>query len=224
MRLDQNKLHHAYCIPGTGTVLPELFEALLRDVRFSAKGNPDFWLGEYETFGIDESRFLKEASAERPVAGERKVYVVVAESITREAQNALLKIFEEPAGDTLFFIIVPSEESLIQTLRSRMAFLRLEGNREAMYVKEARAFISAALPERLKMVAAFLKKTEEEGRGRRAAFLIGLTRELSRAPFAKEKETADALSDLLTSARYARGRSPSWKLLLEHLALVLPQV
>ena len=95
-------LHHAYLLEGIAeSILKELHEFLEEGLSFHIKGNPDFWHGAFDTFGIDDGRALKEMQSRRPV-GERKIFIVQANFFTREAQNALLKVFEEPTPNTHF--------------------------------------------------------------------------------------------------------------------------
>ena len=52
-------------------------------------------------------------------AVKRVVLIENAHLMTEEAQNALLKILEEPNSDTLFILTAASEESLLPTISSR---------------------------------------------------------------------------------------------------------
>lgn len=213
--------HHAYGLAGNAeTVLPKLI-ASLEKLGVTTKGNPDFRIERYETMGIDEARVLKEASERTAVSGGKKVFIVSVKGITREAQNALLKVFEEPAQNTHFFLIVPVFEILLPTLRSRLSLVRAE-NAEAQVSSEAERFLEASVPARLKTIQALLKAVEEEeGKQTLVAFLDGLEQTLA----TKERSsTAQALTEVLEAKRYSRDRAPSFKLLLEHLALVLPKI
>lgn len=54
----------------------------------------------------------------RPGKG-RLVYIPDAQLLTTEAQNALLKLLEEPPADTGFIMTATSEQQLLPTIRSR---------------------------------------------------------------------------------------------------------
>jgi len=100
-------LHHAYCLDGEKSKLfPELCNFLDSEFCFKTTGNPDFWYGESDTFGIDDGRRLKEMVSKKPFdkAQGKKIFVLAFNFITNEAQNSLLKIFEEPTEETHFFI------------------------------------------------------------------------------------------------------------------------
>lgn len=73
------------------------------------------------SLGIDEVRVLREhLSAFPAVAPYRTALVLGAERLTTEAQNALLKITEEPPSSAVILLAVADEETLLPTLRSRV--------------------------------------------------------------------------------------------------------
>jgi len=68
---------------------------------------------------VDSARELIKAAYISPI-GETKVIVFPnAESITLNAQNALLKLIEEPPSNTVFFFITATPRSLLPTILSR---------------------------------------------------------------------------------------------------------
>lgn len=74
-----------------------------------------------ERFLIDDSRAVQQAAESRPVVAEYKEVVVCFPAATIEAQNALLKILEEPPATARFHIVVPGPAVLLDTVRSRLA-------------------------------------------------------------------------------------------------------
>lgn len=230
-------LHHAYGIsPHGAAAVPEILSALEQVAGFVARGNPDFRLEHYETLGIDEARALKESSERSAVTGGKKVFVVSANGITHHAQNALLKIFEEPPPATHFFLIVPSLELLLPTLRSRLSILRASDSRceNQMHAElpSAQEFLAKPPSTRIVLVQAMLKALEKEKEVKKDSTEPLLEKErimqflsaLERTLVSDAQHNAGALSELLEVKKYARDRAPSLKLLLEHLALVLPQM
>lgn len=226
-------LHHAYGVSGNATAaLSEILLALRRAMGFNPKGNPDFRLEEYEVLGIDEARALKEAAERTAVTAGKKVFIVSARGITKEAQNALLKIFEEPPGETHFFLIVPSFDTLLPTLRSRLCAIQYFTEGNANDWSRGEKFLRDSVPVRLKTVQAMLKALEKEKDDKEDSTeilvekerIIQLLSSLECALASDTQNNAGALSELLKVKKYARDRAPSFKLLLEHLALVLPQM
>lgn len=116
--------HHAYCLIGASSLLQELI-AELEDVhKIEAQGNPDFYQKYFANFAIDDARELMSFHEMRPVhISGKKIMIVHADNINMEAQNALLKLLEEPAEYAHFFIIVPSRHLLIPTIQSRLSFV-----------------------------------------------------------------------------------------------------
>jgi DNA polymerase-3 subunit delta' len=73
-----------------------------------------------ESIGIDQVRDIKYFLSKQPAASfYRTVIIDNAEVLTDQAQNALLKISEEPPPHGLIILIVANPESLLPTLRSR---------------------------------------------------------------------------------------------------------
>jgi len=73
------------------------------------------------TIGIDEVRRLKSFLWQKPVASPRRTAVISdSEAMTGEAQNAILKIAEEPPESSLLIIVANDPERLPLTFQSRL--------------------------------------------------------------------------------------------------------
>jgi DNA polymerase III delta prime subunit len=57
--------------------------------------------------------------------GQRVVVINRADLMTREAQNSLLKILEEPNSGTIFFLITSKIESVLPTIQSRAVLRKM---------------------------------------------------------------------------------------------------
>ena len=101
---------------------------------------------------IDEARKIIDEAyvAER----EDKIIVIAATKFGEEAQNALLKILEEPPKNTVFFLITPFINALLPTIRSRLVVqnlcvrkprYRTGLNLARLSLKEAVEFIDAQI-------------------------------------------------------------------------------
>jgi len=74
-----------------------------------------------ETIGIDAIRDMRYFLYQQPVFASRRTSIIrEAEMLTPEAQNAILKIAEEPPAHALIILIARNEENLYGTLRSRL--------------------------------------------------------------------------------------------------------
>ena len=76
---------------------------------------------EKGSIGIDESREIKNFLWQKPNASSRRTVIVdEAELLTTEAQNALLKITEEPPASSLIILVTSDPESILPTILSRL--------------------------------------------------------------------------------------------------------
>lgn len=78
-----------------------------------------------ETFKVDAIRELVQKCSLKPLIGSRRAVLIRdADSMTPQAQNALLKTLEEPVGQTIFFLTSHREQRLLRTVRSRCQVVR----------------------------------------------------------------------------------------------------
>jgi hypothetical protein len=220
-QINPEKLHHAYFLEGdTEQVLPSLLSFFEKELEIIQNGNPDMRVESYETFGVDEGRELKEAQLSKSFGGGKKIFVISFETITVEAQNSLLKVFEEPTPDTHFFLISRTGSRLLPTLRSRIVFLQTESDSTPSLL-QAKKFISSSISERLKLIESI---TEEKNKKEAKEFLSELATVLrNQKPVEKfSREDSSILQDVLRAHDYLSDRSPSVKMLLEHIAHILP--
>ncbi len=79
-----------------------------------------------DTVKVEEIRALKRDALLRPNDGERKVYIINrADTLTHQAQDALLKILEEPPVFTFFILLCYNYSDLLPTVLSRVAHVAL---------------------------------------------------------------------------------------------------
>lgn len=95
--------------------------------------HPDLHLYTEESKNkVDTVRAIKEDVYTLPNDGDFKVYIVCrAEELTIEAQNALLKMLEEPPEDTVFLLTCRNRSALTNTVVSRCIPIRLNPVTEA---------------------------------------------------------------------------------------------
>lgn len=80
-------------------------------------------------WGIDDSRALADEAQRTDMAGRERFFVIEATSLTTEAQNALLKLFEEPPQGVSFHCFFPLGVVLLPTLQSRLSIVSTTGDR-----------------------------------------------------------------------------------------------
>ena len=90
--------------------------------KFDSGNHADFhsYVPEGLYFKIEEVRSIIHQVSLKPVESKYKTFVLErAETMRDEASNALLKVLEEPPGETVFFLVTETPESLLPTIRSR---------------------------------------------------------------------------------------------------------
>jgi len=81
------------------------------------------------SIGIDQVRELQNALSLKPYEGKRKVAMIDdAHTMTVASQNSLLKVLEEPPGDTVIIVIATNASALLPTIRSRCQLIRFQPN------------------------------------------------------------------------------------------------
>ena len=214
-------LHHAYFIEGERSeVLPELFSFIEKQVKIPTKAYPDFYHREYENFGIGDSRELKQHASRKAVAGDKKIFVLAFNTITHEAQNALLKLFEEPTPGTHFFIVSLNTDTILPTLKSRMFIVSSALNLDKKNIF-SKTFLNSSYAERLELI----KEIAENKEKNRAVELLNELEVLVYKQSQKNgfnKENVKLLREIEKTKGYMTDRAPSIKMLLEHIALLLP--
>ncbi len=208
-----------HIVAGGAESVASVLDLLAKD-GFETRANPDAFVRQYARFGIDEARELRDRAALRAL-GTRRVFVIATPSMTTEAQNALLKTFEEPAVTTHFFLIIPSPRALLPTLLSRAQVLSLRRPDSTEGDVEAAAFLSASVPARLDMLKPLLEKDADDKRdlGAVLAFLASLERSLARS-----QSDPRAVAPVYRAQKYMGDKGALIKPLLEQVALLTPRV
>jgi len=207
--------HHAYLITGSPDgVIPELIRALERE-GVSVHGNPDYIEIITPSLSIDDVRELSERTRTKVSPESRRIVVVSYTQAAHEAQNALLKITEEPGERTHLFFIVPHKDAVLPTLRSRLQDLSLET--EQTVPKEVSVFLHGSFEDRMAILSPII---EEKQHDQALSLCNGLTKTLSQ----DVQKNRDALEALETARKYLLRRGSSLKLLLEFVALSVPRV
>ncbi len=227
--LNKNLLHHSYLLEGEKEyIFQELLKFFEKELNFSIQSNPDFWVEDFESLSIDNGRAIKDFQSKKSILGDKKIIVIKTNFISNEAQNSLLKMFEEPTENTHLFLIMPSAENLLPTLISRLNIIKYlnVGTRCLQDQDLLEKFLKANIAKRFEMLKIFLpqKKGEKADKVGAINFLNQLEEKLFNE-FKKESKTLD-WENLFTEIRkgrsYLNDRSPSIKMILEHIAMLIP--
>ncbi len=221
--------HHAYFYAGEREAGIAKATDYAHDVMgLSSGNNPDLIIFRYGLFSVDDARRVIRLADQRAVGGDAKVLVLAAERLFHEAQNALLKLFEEPPPGTTLILIVPSAGILLKTLRSRMLPLA----HGTMHISsEAEQYLSLKASEREKYISKLLDRTKSDkdeekqtARGEALRLVEGLTT----AVYEQWSKTGaieyqEFLRDATRLIPVLHERSAPLKLIFEHLSLIIPK-
>jgi len=219
--------HHAYLVIGGAELVPDILAVLETSCGIKHHGNPDVANLKLENMTIDEARQLRTEAEMRPVTDEgKKIFMVAVNSITVEAQNALLKLLEEPPEYAHFFLIVPSAYLLLATVRSRMLIIeadkretRTNSTQDSSSSAVAAGFLAAAPAERLGIIKALLDDVAKERKSKQDAIIFLDSIQAAVYSSSGVKKGSAALQTIETARRYMNDRAPSLKMLLENVAL-----
>lgn len=224
--LDKNNLHHAYLIEGIrDEILPEIF-SFIEILGMPVLNNPDLCQINIDNFKMDEVSLLRSMVDEKGFSTNKKIFIISANQFSLDAEHALLKMFEEPKKDTLFFLIVPDKNHLIDTLVSRFYFIPT--NLESKNTEEVQNFIKMSTNERISFLKDFLKNEDEDEEG----VLTDSTRAKS-LRFINTLETIlhknisknlSCFDQIFQVRKFLRQPGSSVKSLMESLALIVPNL
>ncbi len=161
---------------------------------------------------IEDVRYLQNLSLQSTVK-EKSIIFLTFHKIGLEAQNALLKVLEELPEKKMFFLNTGQEDTLLDTLRSRLQSLNLpaKSKNDSSAVKD---FLDLNMDKRL----AFLDNLRKKDKEKLAEFLDSFEYYLAKnlhKPGARK-----ALENLLSFRRADNLAAQPHKALLESLAFV----
>ena len=188
-------------------------------VKAAAGAHPDITIAGGGTaarsFHVDTVRQIRSDAYIKPNEAPLRVFLLEgAEAMSEQAQNALLKVFEEPPERVIFILTVTSAAKLLPTVRSRAQLFALEGEEQPSDADLAlTAAISQAIPASgeamlLELTAPLIKDKERFRRVLQQLALLfrdacvlraGGTSCLSHQP-----EDAEALAHALTRGQLMR--------------------
>ncbi len=97
-----------------------------------------------QNISVDQIRALAADAIVLPNEAQRKVYILdEAETMNAAAQNAALKLLEEPPAGAVFLLCTTRPMQLLETVRSRCAAVKLSGEEEETAEEDAAAELAA---------------------------------------------------------------------------------
>jgi hypothetical protein len=168
---------------------------------------------DLDTVGIDQVRQLILEAHRRPQEGyERKQIVITGRTITSEAQQAALKILEEPPQTSSITLVLPTGTQLLATVVSRVNVV----------VAPERATSNVFLGWLRLSYSERLAEVEQRSKAKDMLWIQALKTDLLSYCTTHPDAIGSERETLLLVAENLQTRGASDKMLLEHLALSLP--
>lgn len=228
--LDKNNLHHAYLIEGAREeIVPEIFK-FIKELGIKTSGNPDFSHIAVDSFKIDDARDLKSVEYEKGFSTGKKIFLISANNFLLEAQNTLLKIFEEPIENTHFFVITPNVDFLLKTLVSRFYLIKTKPKLKEE-LKEAEKFLKMSVRDRIQFIKELLNEPEEDEiisidspRPKALKFLNALELLLQNKFVKNFSDLTPSFQQIFKVREFLSQPGSSAKSLMESVALAIPEM
>lgn len=169
------------------------------------KKSPDVFVIEKDGASVktEQIREIQRSVKIVPNELDHKIYIIRnTETMTRQAQNALLLTLEEPPSYVVFFLLCEAEEKLLETIKSRAPILRTEPiptdliKEHLVRSYEDAARLAASNPAELDAISSIAN-----GSIGRAIELID---EKTRQPFIQKRNTAESFIEYSLSKNTVR--------------------
>lgn len=211
-----NISHHAHLVIGNTDENYEGLRLAIREHVLDKKlESADIWSRTFENLNINDAREVKEVVVTKPM-GDRRVVLLSLQTIQNEAQNSLLKLFEDPQSNTIFFVCAANTEIFLPTVLSRFNVVNVSGTASEEYQKLVSKFLAGSIKERFSIIEPIVK---EKDKAQAEKFLNSLETALY------EKKIESIVFENIFSARqFLRSRSPSVKMILENLCGIVPVI
>lgn len=96
-----------------------------------------------QSIGIEDIKRIQKKLFLKPLKSKQKAVIIEdASLLTPEAQNALLKVLEEPPAQTIIILGADSKESLLPTILSRCTLIALEEDALKFTAKEREEYMN----------------------------------------------------------------------------------
>lgn len=86
--------------------------------------------------GIDSIRDLRSAAQMYPMFGKYRVFIIdECHQLTKDAQNAILKLLEDPPKSAFFFLATTEQNKLLKTIRTRCTEISVKPLTESQLIQ-----------------------------------------------------------------------------------------
>lgn len=203
------------------------FEKALDFVQKKKIGKFDIEVLEFEkAMGIADVRLLKSKIFLKPLGEEKAVILKLLDGATIEAQNAMLKLLEEPPPSANLILIAQSEEIFLPTVLSRCKILKVDKQETKKEIANLKVLEKADLNEGF-LIAQNISKDRKEAVGWLEEAIVfckdKLEENVKRGDFETAKKYSDKLKILLETYDTAKNTNVNLRLTLENLFLTFAE-
>ncbi len=182
----------------------------------------------YGLLSVEDARYIAGIASQTSANSKYRAIIITSDRAYHEAQNALLKLFEEPPEGTYIFLCMPSLGGLLPTLRSRVQTLspRRDVVRPDVGAEE---FLKANKEKRSAIIAKLASGKDDEEKREYREEAIALVNGIEALAYKNcegqifPKEVRELLSDISILREHLYDRSAPVKMILEHLSIVIPK-
>jgi len=221
-------LYHSYIIESDEADTVFHLRKFLEERGDIDTNSSDILCQNYDSFTISDSPVIKEWHSESRISDKKRVCIIGVKFINHDAERTLLKILEEPASNTHFFIVIPNALMLLDTIRSRAHIVKIKSQENDLIKKNAKDFILMQPKDRIDFIAKMIKDNEnndDSGVLRYSAIIF--INNLEQFFYQKFKENKNdkkiqfILEELKNSRDFLSLPGCSPKMILEHISLVI---
>lgn len=232
--LNKNNLHHAYLIEGARDKVGVEVLDFVKSLGIETTGNADVVNISLDSFKVEDAINLKSYASEKGFTSLKKIFIISANNFLLEAQNSLLKMFEEPIENTHFFLITPDANTLLKTLSSRFYFISTKSD-ITEELKNAEKFIKMPIKNRIDFIKELLIGEEEKDEERNEVVVLDSARSkalkflnaletILHKKFIKDFSDLTYFNHIFKVREFLRMPGSSAKTLMESVALVIPNL
>jgi DNA polymerase III subunit delta' len=151
----------------------ELRETDKKDTRVLIQPHPDVLIIPPDPpqllIKLGQVRSIIHSSHTLPAEAPRKIFILTAANMMKEAANSLLKVLEEPPSTVHIFILAENPGELLPTIRSRCALIRLG----ALPVEEIEMLLADRRPDVQPKQRSLIARLAQGAAGKALAFDLG---------------------------------------------------
>lgn len=217
-------IHHFYILEGGRDLIEEkVFDFLDNRLQADRSDKSLFYQYDFNKFFVKDSRSITSQSQIKTPIGKKMIFVIYTNSITHQAQNALLKLLEEPSERTYFFIVLPRADNLLPTFVSRSIVIKGSGSVSENILDELRGM---TVGDRMKFIEDLVKDIKAEKKEKIEAqnliqnLICGFEKEILENPD-ESIDKKEKIETLMKIEDYLGDSGASIKILLERAILLI---